>query len=100
MTGSDSADDSVDNLKLVSDWGAVSSAPGQQLNAQFTRPFPPCGSGLARETTLAYTMKHTVGVAVWRGQMEPRNLFNEKLCRQLSVKFSSAKLRRALYGIE
>jgi len=29
----------------------------------------------------AYTMKHTVGVAVWRGlvvgQMEPRNLFNE-----------------------
>jgi len=23
---------------------------GQQLNTQFTRPFPPCGSGLARET--------------------------------------------------
>jgi len=24
---------------------------GQQLNTQFTRPFPPCGSGLACETT-------------------------------------------------
>jgi len=23
---------------------------GQQLNTQFTRPFPPCGSGPARET--------------------------------------------------
>jgi len=24
--------------------------PVQQLNTQFTRPFPQCGSGLARET--------------------------------------------------
>jgi len=25
---------------------------GQHLNTQFNRPFPPCGSGLAGETTL------------------------------------------------
>ena len=46
----------------------------------------------------AYTMKHTVGVAVWRGlpvgQMEPRNLFNENFVDSYPRNLSSAKLRR------
>ena len=43
-------------------------------------------------------MKHTVGVAVWRGlavgQMEPRNLFNENFVDSYPRNLSSAKLRR------
>jgi len=43
-------------------------------------------------------MKHTVGVAVWRGfavgQMEPQNLFNEKFVDSYARNLSSAKLRR------
>ena len=46
----------------------------------------------------AYTMKHAVGVAVWRGlavgQMEPRNLFNENFVDNYLRNLSSAKLRR------
>ena len=46
----------------------------------------------------AYTMKHTVGVAVWRGlavgQMEPRNLFNENFVDSYLRNLSSVKLRR------
>ena len=45
----------------------------------------------------AYTMKHTVGVAVWKGlavgQMEPRNLFNENFVDSYPRNLCSAKLR-------
>jgi len=43
-------------------------------------------------------VKHTVGVAVWRGlavgQMEPRNLINENFADSYPRNLSSAKLRR------
>jgi len=45
----------------------------------------------------AYTMKHTVGVAVWRGlavgQMESQNLFNENFVDSYPRNLSSEKLR-------
>jgi len=45
-----------------------------------------------------YTIKHTVGVAVWRGlavgQMEPQNLFNKNFADSYLRNLSSAKLRR------
>jgi len=50
----------------------------------------------------AYTMKHTAGVAVWRGLavhvgqnlMELRNLFNENFVDSYPRVLNSAKLRR------
>ena len=46
----------------------------------------------------AYTMKYTVGMAVWRGlpvgQMEPRNLFNENFVDSYLRNLSSMKLRQ------
>jgi len=37
---------------------------GQQLNTQFTRPFPPCGSGLARETNSSHLLLHALPVSL------------------------------------
>ena len=46
----------------------------------------------------AYTMKHTVGVAVWRGLAVTAKFIQRKLCRQLSAKFKFREIK-ALYGI-
>ena len=45
----------------------------------------------------AYTMKHTVGVAVWRGLAVTAKFIQRKLCRQLSAKFKFREIK-ALYG--
>jgi len=60
-----------------------------------------CGCG-GTAYAHAYAMKHTVGVAVWRGlavgQMEPRNLFNENFVESYPRNLSSVKLRRYTVG--
>jgi len=56
-----------------------------------------CGHGSTAYVRV-YTMKHTAGVAVWRGlavgQMELQNLFNENFVDSYQRNLSSTKLRR------
>jgi len=94
------ANESV-NVSLESNKKAAKRGVYQKLSAEkkaeIGKRAAVCGHG-STAYAHAYTMKHTVGVAVWRGlavgQMEPRNLFNENFVDSYPRNLSSAKLRR------
>ena len=68
---------------------------GQQLNTQFTRPFPPCRSGLARETSLHVLELQTTCVQFINYAPKFGNRALRALSRSLTYRFCAVAMKDA-----